>query len=196
MLSFSGKGQVKILFIGNMDSICFQHDSIELSKTKKLPSDLSAYKSIFIFSNATSAFSVNDIQKLVNYLNAGGGIYCGAENWPLQAESKQLTLFLYSKESWGDFNEEKTNLSSEKTNNRLFNDTIFPAGRSTVAFPLDYRLKVEVWLEDQPLVLSGNYGNGRIVIDGGYSRFYCSSTDTQRDEILKSILKFLISHNL
>lgn len=191
-ISFSIHSQVKILFLGNISNICFEKDSVEIIKANKLPDTLSSYNSIFIFSTAESNLSSNDINQLQKYLENGGGLYCGAENWPLQAESRQITMALYSKESWGNFEQINGQIKGEKTKNELFVTTdTFPAGSTTVAFPMDYRLKVEVWVNDQPLIQSGNMGLGRIIIDGGYSRFYCGSGDAEIDEIFLAILKYL-----
>lgn len=185
--------QQKILFLGNSSSICFEKDSISISKTDKLPDSLSSFQAIFIFSTAESILSSSDILRIKDYLEKGGGLYCGAENWPLQAESRQITLAFYAKESWGNFDQEKGVIQTEDTKNNLFlkSDT-FPAGSTTVAFPMDYRLKVEVWVDDQPLIQSGTIGDGKIVIDGGYSRFYCANNDVEIDGIFLAILKWLL----
>lgn len=191
-LSLSAQGQIKILFLGNHEKICFTKDSIEITKSKKLPESILEFNAILIFSNAESCFTQNDIVRLENYLNEGGGIYCGADNWPLQAESQQITMALYAKECWGNFHEDTTTVKLEKTSNQLFTASdSFPAGKTTVAFPMDYRLRVEVWLEDQPLILTGDYGKGKIVIDCGYSRFYCDTMDNTRNGILESIIDYL-----
>ncbi len=185
--------QQKILFLGNTSSICFEKDSIEIVKTDKLPDSLTIYQAIFIFSTAESILSSSDIVRIKNYLEKGGGLYCGAENWPLQAESRQITLAFYAKESWGNFDQNEGIIQSENTKNNLFekSDT-FPAGLTTVAFPMDYRLKVEVWVDDQPLIQSGEIGLGKIVIDGGYSRFYCVNHDAEIDGIFMAILRYLV----
>jgi len=57
---------------------------------------------------------------------------------------------------------------------------------------LDYRLKVEAWLNDQPLILSGNYKKGRIIIDGGYSRFYCENMSKTSSELWLRFKSFLV----
>ena len=191
-LNFTSFSQKQILFLGNTSSICFQSDSIEIIKSATLPDSISNFNSIFVFSTAESIFSISDINRLKNYIEKGGGFYCGSENWPLQAESRQITMAFYSKESWGNFDQKNGIISTEKTNNDLFvNTENFPAGKTTVAFPMDYRLKVEVWVNDEPLIQSGKIGMGKIVIDGGYSRFYCESMDSEKLEIFESILKFL-----
>ena len=63
-----------------------------------------------------------------------------------------------------------------------------PAGRSTVAFPMDYRLRVEAWVADQPLILSGELDAGKVIIDGGYSRFYCDQRSEVTDVLWNAIL--------
>lgn len=192
--SFSLHCQVNILFVGNHKEICFTKDSVEITKAKKLPKDLTIFKSILIFSNAESCFSSSDLVRLEKYLNDGGGVYCGADNWPLLAESQQITMNLYAKECWGNFNVDTTSVKSEKASNQLFSPSdSFPAGKTTVAFPMDYRLRVEVWLDDQPFILTGDYGKGKIVIDCGYSRFYCDVMDETRNGILESIIGYLSS---
>lgn len=190
--TFNAISQSKILFVGNINSICLDFDSIKIIKENKLPINLSEFRSIFIFSGAESIFSGEDVIRLKEFIERGGGIYCGADNWPLQAESRQLTMAFYSKESWGNFEEKTGNIQTEKTTNQLFEKTnSFPSGSSTVSFPLDYRLKVEIWKEDQPLIQSGNFGLGKIIIDGGYSRFYCETVDIEKIKIFENMLLFL-----
>ena len=69
-----------------------------------------------------------------------------------------------------------------------------PAGTTTVAFPLDYRLKVEAWINDEPLILSGESYKGKIIIDGGYSRFYCNiDKEGKNSFMLNQFIDFLTS---
>ena len=192
LLSFASFSQKQILFLGNTSPICIQSDSVEIIKSATLPDSISNFNSIFVFSTAETIFSNGDINRIKNYIEKGGGFYCGSDNWPLQAESRQITMAFYSKESWGNFDQKNGIISTEKTKNDLFvNTENFPAGKTTVAFPMDYRLKVEVWVNDEPLIQSGEIGNGKIVIDGGYSRFYCEVMDEEKNEIFKSILNYL-----
>ena len=114
----------------------------------------------------------------------------GAENWPLQAESNQLTKKLYLKESFGEYNSDVAEIEQKSGNLRLERETI-PAGKSTVAFPMDYRLRVEAWVADQPLILSGDLDQGKIIIDGGYSRFYCDQRSDATDELWQAIMTYL-----
>jgi hypothetical protein len=123
------------------------------------------------------------------HLNEGKGLYIGSENWPLQAESRILTNLFCSKQSWGNFS--STNAEAGE-NSILKNLDSISAGNSTVAFPLDYRLKVEAWINDEPLILSGKWMNGNLLIDGGYSRFYCGNQNQTNQEMLNVFLNFLI----
>ena len=159
--------------------------------SESLPKKLSTFNAIFLFSNSTSQLTEVEIEQLIHFTEDGGGLYVGSENWPLQAESKQLTQKMYTKESYGDFNE-KNALSAERGNLKLDEINFIPAGETTVAFPMDYRLTVEAWVEDQPLILSGFIGKGRIIIDGGYSRFYCENSTEESEQLLNYFLRFLV----
>ncbi len=179
-----------MFFYGNISSICDSSDSISLTFSTQFPDSLAQYDALFIFSSAESNLTDANLQEILKFLDTGKGIYIGSENWPLQAESKQLTNLFYSKETWGNFS-----TTEATTNSKSFiaDEKKIDAGNSTVAFPLDYRLKVEAWVEDEPLILSGKWLNGRILIDGGYSRFYCKDNEQQNPEMLKSFFEFLLN---
>lgn len=181
--------QTSILLIGNSEKLCYQEYFSKVSDT--LPDEISQFKAIYLFSNSTSQLNREDIESIIHFVEAGGGLYIGSENWPLQAESNQLTQELYKKESYGEYDKASANTSFQKGNLELNTISEIPAGKSTVAFPLDYRLTVEAWIDDQPFILSGNYGKGRIIIDGGYSRFYCENRSNACDEIFWKFLEYL-----
>jgi hypothetical protein len=178
-----------VIAIGNHGKI--KSDSI-LSKLDSLPNNLQHYAAIFVFSGANSNLSNSDIEQLTSYLNDGGSIYLGAENWPLQAELNQVTNYLFQKECYGNQNEEHAQAELKGTQLSLAEVDNIPAGKSTVAFPLHPNLKVEAWLNDQPLILSGTYGRGRVIIDGGYSRFYGDQINSESLEIWNRIMNFLL----
>lgn len=184
--------QASILLIGNSEKICYQDHFTLISDT--LPDDLTRFNAIYIFSNSTSLLELKDIERIITFVASGGGLYTGSENWPLQAESKQITQELYRKESYGDYNKISANTSSQNGNLQLNTMSQIPAGQSTVAFPLDYRLTVEAWIDDQPFILSGEYGKGRIIIDGGYSRFYCKHRTEICDEMFTKFKDYLIKN--
>lgn len=181
----------QIGMIGNTHKICDFSDSTFV-KLDTFPSDLEAFDVIMIFSNSTSFIQDEQLNKLITFLKNGGGLYIGAENYPLQAEANQVTRKLYNKETYGSFNSELAEVSEDSGNLKLNEIDSVPSGKSTVAFPLDYRLSVDLWVGDAPLLLSGSYQSGRIVLDGGYSRFYCDQNNSQSDQVFLKILNYLL----
>lgn len=179
------------LSLGNDAGVCLP-DDLNIAHLDTLPSNLDSVDCILLFSGANSLLSAEDLDRLVAYIESGGGLYSGSDNWPLQSEANQVTDYIYKKQSFGLY----TTVSAECTsgNGNLELNTLgnIPAGNTTVAFPLDPRLKVEAWVNDQPLILSGLVADGRIVIDGGYSRFYCENRTVDSDVILARFLKFLL----
>jgi hypothetical protein len=178
----------RVLVIGNYSMICLEDEHSE--KSAILPDSLGQYDVICFFSNATSALNEAEVGRVESFVRAGGGLYLGAENWPLQAESNQLTKRIYLKESFGEFEASEAQIDQTLGNLELEMETV-PAGRSTVAFPMDYRLKVEAWVADQPLILSGDLDEGKVIIDGGYSRYYCDQRTDVTDDLWKAIISFL-----
>lgn len=183
-----GQKTPQTLVIGNATNICFADSTLKISDT--LPSNLDSFSVIFMFSNATSQLKETDIESIETFLTKGGGVYTGSDNWPLQAEANQITNQFYQKESFGLYDATLAQTNTDG-NLRLKDLDSVPAGRTTSAFPLDYRLTVEAWVDDQPLILSGKYGKGRIVIDTGYSRFYCDQRDKNTDALFERIQQFL-----
>lgn len=176
------------LVIGNVSRVCFPDSAASFQDT--LPATLDSFNTIYLFSNASSNFSESDIENIENFLVEGGGLYMGSDNWPLQAESNQITRQFYQKETFGNYDVEVAQTNT-KGNLRLSETDTVPAGTTTSAFPLDYRLTVEAWVEDQPLILTGRYGEGNLVIDTGYSRFYCDQRNANTDLLLLRISEFL-----
>lgn len=185
MLVFS---QGNILFVGNTEHLCIDSILPTARISAELPEEIQEYGVIFIFSNARSVLTAEDQKQLLDFLSKGKGLYLGSENWPMQAESNQLTDLLYTKKAWGNFS---TDLATADSTGFLKDLRTFPAGKTTVAFPLDYRLKVEAWVNDEPLILSGEMGGGKVIIDGGYSRFYCNSDQDLNRRIIKCFVDFL-----
>jgi hypothetical protein len=189
LLSTTLFSQNKILFIGNISQICFEDTNSTIELSSDLPDTLSPYSAIFLFSSAQSILNEKKLEQLLQFLNGGNGLYLGSENWPLQAESNIMTNLLFSKNAWGDFNEPNAQLSEKGIFEEL---KTVPAGTTTVAFPMDYRLKVEAWVNDEPLILSGRYFKGKIIIDGGYSRFYCNiDKEGKNNFMLNQFINFL-----
>jgi hypothetical protein len=175
--------------IGNQSNICLLSQEMHLSDS--LPSDLTETSVIMLFSGSTSSLLESDLDRIIEFVAQGGGLYLGSENWPLQAESNQLTTRLYNKECYGEFEKAEAQFNVEEGNLDLRNQNYIPAGKTTVAFPLDHRLTVEAWVEDQPLILTGKIGEGHIIIDGGYSRFYCDQRNDESDLLFFKMIEYL-----
>ena len=186
-MSFAQNGTYGLI-LGNIEPLCLP-DS-QLVTMPSLPNSLSKYHTIFLFSNATSLLHKTDIIRIERFLKEGGGLYNGSDNWPLQAEANQITKEFYQKESFGNYNASLAR-SGATGNLKLSELDTIPAGITTAAFPMDYRLKVDAWIQDQPLILSGNFDDGRIVIDTGYSRFYCNQRNSHSDALFQKIYTFL-----
>lgn len=189
--SLTSISQIQVLLIGNSEKICPTIvDSIQYVQLDSLPDTLTDFDVIFIFSNAKSILTKSDQETMITHLQAGNGIYIGCENWPLQAEANQLTNSLLGKEFWGNNTEENALICHKEQS--LFEDKkMIKAGNSSVQFPLDYRLKTEVWIDDEPLILSSRSFGGGLILDGGYSRFYCSEKG-ESDDVWKIILNYLL----
>ncbi len=170
-------------------------DSIAILFADSLNGDsLQKYRFVLVFSSAHSRLSAGNIEQLEEFVEQGGSLYIGADNWPFFEESNQLTFAFFGKYCWGDQNLETASINKKSCSNEIFalRENI-PSGKTTVSFPLDYRLKVEAWLGDEPLILSGTYGKGKIVLDGGYSRFNTELFQSRESEaIFREMIRFLM----
>jgi hypothetical protein len=170
-------------------------DSVDLHYRDSLPADaLEQYQFILVFSSGNSNLDTSDIRRLQEYLQQGGGLYIGADNWPFVAESNQLTFQLFGQKWWGNQQEKTAEINALKSSNEVFKDKkSIPAGSTTVAFPLDYRLKVEAWSGDEPLILSGKIAEGKLILDGGYSRFNAAlNKSAAATSVFRDMLYFLV----
>lgn len=132
---------------------------------------LKNYDFILIFSSSNSNLTTAAVSEIEAYVNQGGNLYIGADNWPFIEESNQLTQVFFGKRYWG--NQSLNNELMREKMPVIDYENIYQdfEKQTTVTFPMDYRLKVEVWMGDEPLILSGNFGKGKIILDGGYARF-------------------------
>lgn len=185
LLAFAQSADV--LLLGNTKKICFE--GFETIKSDSLPEHLDSYSSIFIFSNAESTLSSLELTALRDYLEQGGNVYIGGENWPLQAEINAFTEANFNFACYGNFESKKAEASQKGRLNLEELDDL-PAGQTTTAFPLQAEMEVEAWVNDQPLILSALIGNGKLILDGGYSRFYCELKTAQSTALLEQILHF------
>ncbi len=161
----------KIELKSGLDTVRFEFQD---SLNKK---ELHVYDAIFIFSTANSFLSPEGEKQLIDFVNAGGNLYLGAENEPFSAESNQLLLNMFNRSFYGNFSSDSLEIDSRSNFKACACDKSL-SGYTTVSFPMDYRLQVEAWSNDNPIILSGSFGAGKIIIDGGYSRFYDASQAT------------------
>lgn len=192
LIPLSVCGQDHLLLLGNNSPICLTtSDSVHILRTDTLPDTLTHYTAIFIFSNARSELTSSEIEALLQYTASGGGLYCGADNLPLQQEFNQVTKRMFEKEAWGNFSSRRAEVGEQSFLRALSSDSL-DAGETTVAVPLDVNMRVEAWVDDQPLITSCRYGKGTMIFDGGYSRFYCPVSDENR-LTLRLIINYLSS---
>lgn len=176
-----------VLVLGNDVKLTPSDSSIQFQYVNEVPDSLSNFEAVLIFSTANSTISAIQEVAIENYIMEGGNLYLGADNWPFVEESNQLTNRFYANSFYGNFDD---SLEAGMENALdLQQGKSYYAGISTVSFPMNFRLKVEAWSNDNPIILSGYIGEGKIILDGGYSRFL-RPKDSQ--EILDELLNFLL----
>ena len=180
-----------VLIIGNYSPICFPSDSIvRFHFAQNLPDSMQKFDGIMLFSGVVSHLKSNDIDSIIEFATRGKGVYCGAENQPFQEEFNQLSNRLFAQEAWGNFTTDEATLTEKSIIQNAESKHIY-AGETTVAVPFNSKVKVEAWLENQPLITSYQIGKGMIVFDGGYSRFYCERF-TSNQHIFNSLLESIL----
>jgi hypothetical protein len=188
-LSPYSHSQEQILLLGNTKQLCFTDSTIQFFSAETLPEGITKFQAIMVFSSAHSRLTSTNLDHIIQFVNDGGSLYIGSENWPLQAEGSALTERLYTKSVWTAPESTKKDIS----NTGIFREIKhFPPGSTPVVFPMDFQLQVEVWYNDEPLILSGKLGKGKLLIDGGYSRFYCNSMGEFENDVLNVVLNFLV----
>ena len=112
----------QVLLVGNFGSVCMEDSTV--LRTTVLPESLDSFKIICFFSNSTSSLTESEATRVEHFVRSGGGLYLGSENWPLQAESNQLTQKLYLKESFGEYDSPLAEIEQESGNLQLEMETI------------------------------------------------------------------------
>jgi len=186
--------QNRLLYLGNSAPILVSDDSSNITeRLNDLPSSLEKYDAIFLFSGAVSILSNSQIDDVLSFVSEGKGLYCGADNAPLVEEFNLISNQILNKRAWGNFNNSNAVLADQSFLTSIGIDSIY-AGETTVAIPLDVRVKVEAWAGDEPIITSLSFGRGRIVFDGGYSRFH-KMTKMENMDVFESIINYLVSKN-
>ncbi len=178
--------QKEILVVGNYDEICFDTNlNIEFGGHLDR---LFEFDIVLIFSGVTSVIQSDQIPKIIEFVSNGGSLYLGCDNWPFQAESNLILEQLFSFHSWGNFNALTAEVSESSELTRLKE---IPPGNSVAVFPLNPYFEVDVWITDKPLIMSGIFDKGILIVDGGYSRFYCSNLNAISSHIFDDLIKYL-----
>jgi hypothetical protein len=178
--------QKEILVIGNYNEICFDTNlNIEFGTHLDKLLD---YDIVLIFSGVISAIKPDEIPKIIEFISKGGSLYLGCDNWPFQAESNLILEFLFSFHSWGNFDATSARVSEAS---ELTCMKEIPPGNSVAVFPLSPYFEVDVWVTDKPLIMSGSFERGILVVDGGYSRFYCSNWCRNSSQIFADLISYL-----
>lgn len=186
------QAQQNILFVGNTAPLFIEENtSFIISTLDSIPDSIEKYDAIFIFSGAVSTLRTEQIPVLLTYVSHGNGLYCGADNYPLFEEFNEISEFIFGKKVWGNFTASKAILAENSFLNTTKNDSI-DAGETTVAIPLDARVRVEAWIEDEPIITSLQLGKGKIVFDGGYSRFF-NGQKAENRTVFDAIVQFLLA---
>lgn len=186
--SFFCSGQ-DVLVYGN-NQINLQDDLI--INAKRIDSirqnDLDSSTILVIFSTANSRLGEVEQNLIIDFVNAGGSLYLGAENFPFNEECNQLSEKLLQLKGYGNFENDSLKFSPNNFLD-LSEQSNVESGISTICFPMDYRTKVIAWSNDNPIIISMRYGAGKILMDGGYSRFYEIENQVFFNQIIAFLLK-------
>jgi hypothetical protein len=143
---------------------------------------------LVIFSTANSRLGEVEQNLILAFVNAGGSLYLGAENFPFNEECNQLSEKFLQLKGYGNFENDSLKFSPNNFLD-LSEHSNFDAGISTICFPMDYRTQVLAWSNDNPIIISTRYGAGKIILDGGYSRFYKMENHVFFNQIIGFLLK-------
>lgn len=177
--SYLCRAQESILVLGNADSVCWD-DSFNVNTHLDSSDHLEDYSVIFVFSSAISDLSDSLINQLDSAVfHQGISLYIGAENWPMQAQANALTEQMFQEQFY----------SVEQTSKSEFE--LHDVKESVVYFPLSFNFQPILWDQDEPVLQVGTYGKGKVMIDGGYSRFYCGNSDDDSRELFNKLMKML-----
>jgi hypothetical protein len=148
-----------------VNSYNFTFDSIFPKK------NLKEFKAILIFSSANSNLNEEDESHLENYVFEGGNLYLGADNFPFVEECNQISERLFEIKGFGCFENDSMIFNSNYISDFSLKEN-YDSGLTTLSFPMNYKMKVLAWSQDNPIILITKFGKGNVILDGGYSRFY------------------------
>lgn len=189
ILMLTGTVHAQVSICGNINQLCLPY-------TFNSVKNIDSYDSVdvlMVFATVESIFSSEQVDSIADYVFAGKSLYIGADNWPLQAESNMITKRLFNEVFYGNYTLQEAELSENQSLIDWAKDDQIPAGNTTSAFPMMAGLTVEAWISDQPLILVGKYGKGKVIIDGGYSRFYCQHNYQNCEKLFITFLEYLLN---
>lgn len=186
--------QSKGLILGRKIELPATDGAIQFNYAAVFPTDsLKNFDVVLIFSSSNSCLTNESILEIEAFVNQGGSLYLGADNWPFVEESNQLTQVFFGKRYWGNQSLNRDLMDDSKLVKSELVQRPNLADQSMVTFPMDYRLKVEVWSGDEPLILSGHFGKGKIILDGGYARFNSAMNQSlENKQIFNEMIQFLL----
>jgi hypothetical protein len=133
--------------------------------------NLKDFQAILIFSSANSILNKEDEYLLENYVFEGGNLYLGADNFPFVEECNQISERLFEMKGFGCFENDTLIFNSNYISDFSLKEN-YDSGLTTLSFPMNFKMKVLAWSQDNPIILITKFGKGNVILDGGYSRFY------------------------
>jgi hypothetical protein len=186
-LSFFCFGQ-KVLMYGNTQVNFREELILEVIRIDSIvQNELDSCDLLLIFSTGNSRLSEEEQNLIVDFVNEGGSLYLGAENFPFNEECNQLSERFLQLKGYGNFVSDSLMFSVDNSLD-LIEKPNFESGISTICFPMDFRTKVIAWSNDNPIIISAEYGKGKIILDGGYSRFYSPENHVFFDQLLDFLM--------
>ncbi len=161
--------------------------------TDSLTSEGRNFEALFVFSSAVNSLSQEQQDSIVRFVRDGGNLYCGFENDPLQAECAALIRQMFGLETYPAPLYCCEEIRAESNTAGKLGIPVLRAECTPVYFPIDYRFTVEVWQEDQPMVVSARFGKGKVILDGAYAHFYCDNWNAESSAFLEAILRYFAS---
>lgn len=147
---------------------------------------LQSYSQLWIFSSGNNQISVPFKDSILSFLAAGKGVYLGAENEPFWEEANSITESVWNTSFYGNFAGERVSVSRNET--EVKTESIdFYQGNTVSVFPMHPSFQVISWVEDEPLLLMTREENQKVIVDGGYSRFFVG----REEGLIELILEYL-----
>lgn len=174
-----------VIVYGNHQPICHLKNCIYIDSISKIK--FYAGKTFYILSTLQT-ISEKEVALIKNHLQLGGNLYIGLDNWPHQKEgvvilSSWFQIHFYDEEKKGHLKKGYGVLNGP--------DSINSYVQSNGYFSIHPNFKIEYWSNDCPVIMSAQHGKGRMIIDGGYVRFFCENISKEDAILLNEIIQYL-----